>query len=179
MRYLKGTKDLGLVYKRSPDFDLVGFCNTDWGGAQNGRSVSGFIFKIGSAAITWSSRKQTSTAASTMEAEYIALSETSKEVTWLRYLLTELRMLKPNTPTNIYTDNKAVIAFSYDDQFHTKTKHILIQYHITWERIEEGVIDVIYVKSEDNHTDIFAKPLPRPSHVTQRTALGMRVEGAC
>lgn len=179
MRYLKGTKDLGLVYERSPNFDLVGFCDADWGGARNGRSVSGFIFKIGSAAITWSSRKQTSTAASTMEAEYIALSETSKEVTWLRYLLAELRMLKTNTPTTIYTDNKAAIAFSHDDQFHAKTKHILIRYHITRERIEEGVIDVIYVKSEDNHADIFTKPLARPSHVKQRAAIGMRVEGAC
>lgn len=98
---------------------------------------------------------------------------------WLRYLLTEFRVLNPKEPTTIYTDNKAAITFSHDDQFHARSKHILIRYHITRERIEERVIDLIYVKSEENCADIFTKALARPAHLKQRDTLGMRVEGAC
>ena len=61
LRYLKGTVDLGLVFKHSECLKLVGFCDSDWGGDPNDRrSTSGYCFKYldGGSVVCWSSRKQ-------------------------------------------------------------------------------------------------------------------------
>ena len=81
LRYLKGTFDLGLVFKHSECLKLVGFCDSDWGGGPNDRrSTSGYCFKISddSSVICWSSRKQQTVALSSTEAEYMSLSLASQ-----------------------------------------------------------------------------------------------------
>ena len=75
LRYLKQTKDLNLTYVRNSPEAIVGYSDADWAGdVQDRRSTSGNVFLLGGGAITWSSRKQSSVALSTVEAEYMALS---------------------------------------------------------------------------------------------------------
>lgn len=90
LKYLQGTKDFGLVFKKS-DLGLGGFVNADWGSARIDRkSYTGFVFKLSESAISWESRKQRTVALSSTKAEYMAISEAAKEALYLKNLLCEL-----------------------------------------------------------------------------------------
>ena len=74
LRYLKGIQDLAITYVKGESDELLGYSDTDWAGDKDSRrSTSGHLFLLGGGAIVWSSKKPTSVALSTVEAEYIAL----------------------------------------------------------------------------------------------------------
>ena len=81
LRYLKGTLHYGLRYVADCEFGLVGYTNSNWvGSVTNWKSTSGCCFSLGSTVIAWRSKKQTSVALSTVEAEYIAACSACSEV---------------------------------------------------------------------------------------------------
>ena len=91
LHYLAGTVDFGLDYRKSDGIRLVGFTNSDWVGSVGDRkSTFGCCFSLGSAAMSWFSRKQKSVALSSAEAEYMAASQATCEALWLRKLLVDL-----------------------------------------------------------------------------------------
>jgi hypothetical protein len=91
LRYVRRTIAYGLRYTSSEGVMLHGFTDSDWmGSVVDRKSTSGYCFSLGSATISWSSRKQGSIAQSTAEAEYIAASTASREAVWLRKLLSDL-----------------------------------------------------------------------------------------
>jgi hypothetical protein len=91
MRYLKGMLGFGLCYTRDHDFKLSVYIDSDWfGSVSDKKSTSGCCFSLGSAIISWQSRKQSSIALSTVEAKYIAASSASGEAIWFWMLLTDL-----------------------------------------------------------------------------------------
>ena len=76
MRYLQGTKDYMLTYKRSEQLKVVGYLDSDYGGCLNSlKSTSGFVCILANGAISWKSEKQSITTSSTMEAEFVACFE--------------------------------------------------------------------------------------------------------
>ena len=91
MRYLKGTMNYEAVNGLSEEFrglELVGFCDSDWAGEIDSRgSTGGFIFKLNGGPVSWSSRLQKTSALSSTEAEYMAMTEAMKEVLWFRPLV--------------------------------------------------------------------------------------------
>ena len=92
MRYLKGTHNFGLLYKKSNSNSFIGFSDSDWAGnLDDRRSTSGYIFQVAGIAVSWISWKQSCVALSTAEAEYIALSQAAKEAIWFRQLNTDLQ----------------------------------------------------------------------------------------
>jgi hypothetical protein len=105
LRYLKGTIDCGLSYDGDHDFTLSVYTDADWAGTVFDRkSTSGCCFSLGSAMISWQSRKQSNIALSTTEAEYIATCSASYEAIWLQKLLTDLFDLEMEA-TTILCDN--------------------------------------------------------------------------
>jgi hypothetical protein len=89
LRYLRGTMEYGLRYVRGDGVQLQGYTDSDWAGsAVDRKSTSGCCFSLGSTVISWFSRKQTSVALSSAEAEYMATSMASCKAIWLRKLLT-------------------------------------------------------------------------------------------
>ena len=105
LRYLKGTITYGLNYSSSESIILHGYPNVDWDGSLVDRkSTTGYYFSLGSAMISWSSRKKGSLAHNTTEAEYIAASEASGEAVWLRKLISRLYGNRLET-TIIHCDN--------------------------------------------------------------------------
>ena len=91
LRYLKGTVDYGLKYKVDQKINLEGYVDSDWASsAIDRKSTSGCCFSMGLGVISWSSRKQSSVALSTTEAEYVVACLASCEVVWLRKLLSDL-----------------------------------------------------------------------------------------
>ena len=92
LRYLKGTFDLGIVFKHSERLKLVGFCDSDWGGDPNDRRSTSSCFKLSddSSVICWSSRKQQTVALVSTEAEYMSISLASQECVHLLSLVKSL-----------------------------------------------------------------------------------------
>ena len=80
LRYLNGTRDLGICYDGSNGLILEGYSDADWGAGEDRRSISGFLFLPCGGVITYSAKKQTSTALSTTEAKYAALVQAAKAV---------------------------------------------------------------------------------------------------
>ena len=90
-KYLKGTQDFGLKYTHVGDFSLIGYSDSDfYGDKQTGVSTSGYTMRLGSRVVSWRSHKQSVLADSTTEAEYVATTEATKEIVWLRKILEDL-----------------------------------------------------------------------------------------
>ena len=105
LRYLKSTFFHGLFYSTQSSLVLCAFSDTDWvGDPTNHRSTTGYCFLLGSSLISWRSKKQTFVARSSTEAEYRALADTTSELLWLRWLLTDLGV-STSTATPLYCDN--------------------------------------------------------------------------
>lgn len=173
LRYLKGTKNLGLLYVKQESTELTGYSDADWGGDNDDhRSTSGFLFQIGCAAITWRSKKQTCVALSTSEAEYMALSSAAQEAVWLRELMTEL-IRKPIKSTVIYEDNQSAICVAKNPQFHGRTKHIGIKYHYIREQVSNKKVELIYCPTENMVADTLTKPLSQLRFERLRLMCGM------
>eukprot|EP00253_Pinus_taeda_P018996 PITA_18996 len=91
LRYLRGTSQYGLWYKQSEGVKLQGFTDVDWAGSPSyWKSTSGGIFNLGSATISWHSRKQRSVALSSSETEYMAASKAPCEAIWMQKILVGL-----------------------------------------------------------------------------------------
>ncbi|CAB3978874.1 Hypothetical predicted protein [Paramuricea clavata] len=129
--YLKGTVNYGLLYSENASPDCVGFSDADWTGGLNGRkSGSGYTCQIHDDAVSWRSKKQICVALSTAEAEYVALSVAVQAALWMRQLLTDLSVNDIDEQVTIYEDNESAIAMSKNPQFHGRSKHVDIMYHL-------------------------------------------------
>ena len=129
LRYLSGTINQGIIFRRSESASIVGYSDADWAGdRQDRKSTSGYLFQIAGGPISWRSKKQDTVALSTAEAEYVALSFASQETIWLRRLTSELNS-PPDGPTTILEDNQSAIAMARNPQFHGRAKHIDIRHH--------------------------------------------------
>jgi hypothetical protein len=166
-RYLKYTRSSKLTYGGDDDVlntNLHIFCDADWASdATDRKSISGYLISMAGGAVSWSSKKQTSVALSTAEAEYMAATHVAKQVLWQRSLFTELNFEFPTTST-IFTDNQAAISISHHPEFHSRTKHIDIAYHFLRDLIADGTLNTIYVNTLENLADLFTKGFPRQRH---------------
>ncbi len=172
IRYLKGTLNLALKYERSDSGTLIGYSDADWAGDQDDRhSTTGNVFLLGGGAVSWLSKKQSTVALSTAEAEYVALSQAAQECVWLRRLLSDLGM--DVTPVVILEDNQGAIAIAKNPVDHSRTKHIDIRYHYIRECVQNGQIQLQYCPTDDMKADILTKPLVRQKFVYLRSQIGL------
>ena len=159
LRYLRGTNGYGLKYASSVDMRLQGYANADWVGSVVGqKSTSGCCFTLGSAMVSWCSRKQSSVALSTAKAEYIALSVVVREAVWLCKLLTDLFDHEMDY-TIIHCDNQSCVKLFENHVFHDRSKHIEIKYHYIRDMVQRKTIHVQYLPTHEQIEDIFTKPL--------------------
>jgi hypothetical protein len=130
------------------------------------------MFSFGSAAVTWSSKKQPTVALSSIEAEYRGAAMAACEVAWLRKLLGDLG-LHVDRQVVIYCDNLSNIQLPRNPVFHARTKHIEVHYHFIREKVLAGEIDLIYVNTKDQVVDIFTKVLGVEKHRRFCSMLGV------
>lgn len=159
LRYVKGTKDFKLVYKRSTnESPLTGYVDSDFARDLDRKSTTGYIFEIYGSSVVWCSRKQQMVTVSSTEAEYVAASLAVCEALWLRGILTDLE-IKPLEPTILYEDNQSCIKVA-NNQESKKLKHIDVRYHHVRDNIDKRTIELKYVPSADQKADLMTKPLP-------------------
>ncbi|KAK8931207.1 hypothetical protein KSP39_PZI016896 [Platanthera zijinensis] len=157
--YLKGTPDVGLLFRRSKDVGaLEGFVDFDYAGdLDRRRSTSGYIFLLGGGPISWKATLQDIVVLSTTEAEYIAAVEAAKEAIWLKGLTKELRITQE--AMKVHCDSQSAICLAKDQVYHARTKHIDVRYHKLREFVGSGEILLLKVPTEDNVADILTKPV--------------------
>ena len=130
------------------------------------------------ACLAWSSKKQSTVALSTTEAEYIALTHAAKQLTWIRRLLNEIS-LEQRDPTAICCDNLSTITITCDVTYHVHTKHINIYYHYIREKVASNEASLTYVALKDNIADIMTKAIPPDNHDKLKELLGITRENTC
>jgi len=155
LRYINGTIDMKMVYRRSMGADiLVGYTDADWGGDKNDRkSTSGYVFKVFGNTVSWGSRKQSTVSLSSTEAEYIALAHGICEAKWIRHLLNELG-IKYSEPTPIYEDNQSCIKVAVEPREHKRMKYVDIKYNFIRDEVAKGEVKIIYKATNEQIADI-------------------------
>lgn len=162
LRYLKGTLNCHLTYKKTGKM-LKGYVDSDWGGCiADRRSYTGFCFIFGGAAISWESRKQRTVALSTIEAEYMAMSEAAKEAIFLRFLLGEI--LDQKYCISLLNDNQSAQSLSLNTICNNRTKHIDMRHHFIREKVDSGEINFKYIETEKMVADVLTKALKNSKH---------------
>jgi hypothetical protein len=172
LRYVKGTKNLALTFKKQDTEDkLLGYSDADFGHESNKRkSITGWVFTYNGTPISWSSKQQTITAQSTTEAETIALSDATKEALWLRNVINEITQ-QPLGPTPIFCDNESTLHIVRNREYRPRTKHLDIRHYFARENEELKRISTKSINTKDNVADILTKPLLGPTVQTHRNKL--------
>nr|GEY66683.1 retrovirus-related Pol polyprotein from transposon TNT 1-94 [Tanacetum cinerariifolium] len=157
--YLWGTINTGLWYMKDTGFELIGFLDADYAGWEDTfKSTSGGAQFLGEKLVSWSSKKQDCMTLSIAEAEYVSLSAYCAQVLWMRTQLTDYGF--HFNKILIYCDSKLAIAISCNPVQHSRTKHNAVRYHFIKERVENGTIELYFVKTDYQLADIFTKALP-------------------
>jgi len=176
LRYLKGTMKGALKYG-SPVMEsgnlrlkkakvnlemkknvLYGYSDSDWAGdPDNRKSTSGYVFILNGGTISWSSKRQSTIAQSSCEAEYIAVNEAAREAVYLRGLLEDFGF--PQPPTLIMVDNNGAISMSKNPVNHKTSKHVEVKYHYIRKMVKRQQVVLTYVNTQLNIADMMTKPL--------------------
>ena len=175
LRYVKGTITMGINFRKESDCTLRAYSDSDWSGCQETRrSTGGYCTYFGLNLISWSSQKQSSVSKSSTEAEYRTLSEAASEITWLSFILKELKVPLLRPP-ELYCDNLSAVYLTANPAFHKRTKHFENHYHYVRERVALGLLVVRHIPSHEQIADIFTKSLPVGIFTSLRFKLGVVV----
>ncbi|GJX15406.1 hypothetical protein Tco_0216238 [Tanacetum coccineum] len=161
LKYLRNTKDMFLVYGGNPDTELnvTRFCDASWQcDKDDTKSQTSYVFVFNGGVVDWKSKKQTTIAMSTTQAEYMAASEAAMEA-----------------PINVYCDNSAAITFANDSGIMKGARHFLRRYHYVQEQVKSGEIKVLKVHTDDNLADPFTKALPKGKVTDHVNGIGLQL----
>ncbi|GJQ91175.1 copia protein [Tanacetum coccineum] len=135
------------------------------------KSTSGVCTFMGCCLTSWFSKKQTTLAISTTEAEYISVGKACQQALWMKQALIDYGVRLDDIP--IMCDNKGAIDLSKNPVQHSRTKHIEICHHFLRDNVQKGNISIEKVSSEDNVADILTKALKHEPFIYLRLGLGM------
>jgi hypothetical protein len=196
LAYVKATEDLPLVLrgrvgelKNEEELYIRAWSDSDWAGdKETRRSLGGYCVELQGTAtgtISWSAKQQDCVTLSSVEAEYVQLSEAAKEIVWFRRLMKDFRRrgndqrkrdqadltlwrqdegeeaaeLQGQGRTQLLGDNNGARFLAAREAYHERTKHVDVRYHFTREKVLDGTLEVLHKKTEEMVADIFTKPL--------------------
>jgi hypothetical protein len=175
-RYLKGTRDKGMVYRPDPTRGLEVYVDSDFAGNWNkdeaatdrdtARSRHGYIIMYNGCPIVHKSQLQTEIALSSTEAEYTGLSYALREVIPIMHLLEELRsyglqakVTAPQVKCKVFEDNSGALEMARVHKYRPRTKHLNVKLHHFRSYVESGQIEIHPISTHDNFADYLTKPL--------------------
>jgi hypothetical protein len=165
LKYAVSTKDFTIKYGGSTcAIQIDGYADADWGSDLTQRkSTTGYVFMMNGGPISWTSKKQTTVALSTMEAEYMSLSDVAREL--LAHLTFFMCIGINIAPSPIlFTNNKAAESIDKREPDYQRSKHIDISYYFVRDHYGNGKFGVEHISTDEQLADIFTKPLPRIKH---------------
>jgi len=172
-RYLKGTINFGVLYRKGGSESLSAYSDSDYAGdVEDRKSTSGYVFMLSSGAISWSSKKQPIVTLSTTEAEFISATSCACQAIWLRRILQQLGQNQKES-TTIHCDNSSAIKLCKNPVLHGRSKHIDVRFHFIRELTNMGVVEVIHCNTQNQIADIMTKPLKNDAFVKLRGLMGI------
>ena len=166
IRYLKGTKNKGLLFdfsRPAPVAGLHGYCDSSHADCPDSRhSTLAYVYLLDNAVLSWHSKLHTYVTSCTNHSEYAALFVAAKEAQWLTYLFTEFKLSSEITPIPIYLDSSGVVSMVFNPVDHQSNKHVEIAHHFSRELTEKRVIIPQRLPSAENVADALTKPLAAP-----------------
>jgi hypothetical protein len=176
VRYLKKTRDLGLKFKPDSKKGFECYCDADFSGNWNkafaptdpstAKSRSGWIIFYAGCPVSWASKLQSQVALSTTEAEYIAMSQSLRDVIPVMNLLQEMRerhlqviCTEPHVYCKVFEDNSGALELARLPKLRPRTKHINVCYHHFREHVRKGLIKIFPIDTKDQIADALTKAL--------------------
>jgi hypothetical protein len=177
VRYVGSTAHRGVTYGHT-GVPVQVWCDANFASCvDTRRSVTGYVVVMYGGAVSWTSKKQPTTAASTMEAEYQACGAVAREGLSLLKAMRDLAWLSTDFPITgpltIFCDNQAALCLCKDRKESQLSKHIDIQHHFARDRVVSGDLQFVYCRSADNVSDCLTKALSRPVFEICLVGLGM------
>lgn len=162
LRYISKQPDLGITFTRSAGKPkLEAYTDADFAAdPSTNRSTSGSLILLTSGPISWRSHLQREVVLSTTEAEYLAATETCRQLQWTKSLLQELNIsnqIEGAECTKLHVDNKSAISLIKNHDNHKRSKHISLRNSYCREQYQKGSIEVSYVPSSNQLADALTK----------------------
>lgn len=179
LQYLKGTEMYSITLggpQYIPNWiDIRLYTDSDYAGDRHTyRSTSGYVVFMAGGPVSWQSKRQSVVAQSSTEAEYIAMSELTKEGTWIRYLLKGVQYRGQDLdPLTLSGDNQGALALAENPTFHRGSKHIAVRYHFIRQEVQKGRLQLAYVPTDRMPADGLTKGLKTPAHARFVKLLGL------
>ena len=171
--YLYTMRNCWLTFS-GKDMKILAYTDADYAQQANCHLISGYCLQFGAGAISWSSRKQNIITLSSTEAEYVGNTNAVKEILWIHNFWAKTNGKPIPDPILLRADNQGTIQFSDNNKFYVHMKHIDVQYHFICEALENKLLEIKYVPTDENIVDIFTKALSRPLFKKFRGMLGLR-----
>ncbi|XP_019098391.1 PREDICTED: uncharacterized protein LOC109133285 [Camelina sativa] len=173
LRYLAGTTTHDIFFAAKNNLNLHAYSDADWAGESDDYvSTNAYIVYMGTHPVSWSAKKQKTVARSSTEAEYRAVANTSAELRWICNLLSELGVHKQVVPI-VYCDNVGATFLCANLVFHSRMKHIALDYDFARGQIQQGQLRVCHVNTKDQLADALTKPLSRTQFLHLRNKIGV------
>nr|GEV08963.1 ribonuclease H-like domain-containing protein [Tanacetum cinerariifolium] len=164
LRYLKGSPGKGITFEKSEQFGIKLFVDCDWGMCKvTKKFVTGFAVHLGNNMVSWKSKEQSVLARSSAEAEFRAMSSMTCKVMWMLKVCNDLKV-QVVLPVVMNCDKSSAMQISSNPVLHERTKHFEIDLFVLRDKIIDGTIRTIKVRSEENVVDIFTKGLNVEDH---------------
>ena len=171
LRYLKATRNLSITYGGDDgnNLQILGFADANWAADRDDRkSITGYVFAINNGPVSWTSHKQSTIAHSSTEAEYMSLSDASREAIARTHLFKELNILQITNalslPPVLFCDNQGALTIAENPTNYQRSKHIDLRYHFIRQTLERGQISIDYLSTDKQPADVLTKALGPLKH---------------
>jgi len=176
LRYLKGTIDYGIFYKKNGNKQLIAFTDSDYAGdIEDRKNTSDYVFILSGGAVSWSSKKQPIVTLSTTEAEFVAAAACACQAIWMRRILEKLNHEQEGC-TTLMCDNSSTIKLSRNPIMHGRNKHIDVRFHFLRDLTRDKIIELVHCGSQDQVVDLLdllTKPIKLQTFVKLQEQLGV------
>ena len=187
LRYLKKTEDKGMIIKPQKNMELDLYVDADFCGLYKqeedtdpmvARSRSGYVITLGGCPVIWKSSLQKCATLSTLEAEYVALSDALKNFLPIKRLLSEMltrigghALDGATIRATVFEDNQGCYYLATRHQVTNRTRYFLARYHWFWEAYDQREFDVVKCPTDQQVADYLTKQLPRDKFEANRKSL--------
>ncbi|KAK2070955.1 hypothetical protein P8C59_005414 [Phyllachora maydis] len=160
----------------------IGFSDSDFAGDKaTSKSTYSYLYKLAGRPISWKTKRATTIALSTLEAETDGLTEAIREVQWIKGLFSEL--YRPiDYPITLYRDNQGSIKVANNPALHARTKHTLLKFRYVREQVKAKIVTIIYLNTKslkgelvDLDLDLEGAVSPDPSNLNTEKPISIEI----
>jgi len=177
LKYLKGAKDMELTYQGNGNIEITAYADSDFANdATNGKSIYGYVVFVGGNAVSWKSKKASTTATSTTIAELDAVYHCATECKWIGEFLKTLGV-KEKADFKIYSDNQSAVKVLLGEKYLDWTKHETVKIEYLRDLIRSGIMSVEWIGTESMVADALTKGVGRNKFTQFTQCMGLYEEG--